>query len=269
MAQVWCFSTYFICQSDIEVKSDLMCDCRQMQHTVSRTSQCHIYSQCIHDCFFCHDISRTDILSVHFHNLHAGMFCQFDTLGIYSRDGSVSTKSHTQYLGQAVHTVGCIHTGTGTAGRAYFIFKFFHIVFCHSSGCVGSYCLEHTGQASFLTVYMTCKHRTTADKYGRYVQSGCCHQKSRYIFITVWHHNQCIELMGHRHRFCGISDQVTGYQGIFHSDMSHGDTVTDRNRRKHDRRTACHGNSLFYCINDFIQIHMTGNDLVIRAYDTD
>ena len=75
--------------------------------------------------------------------------------------------------------------------------------------------------------------------------------------------------MCHSHRFGGIGDQVTGYQGIFHSDMSHGDTITDCDCREHDRSTACHGYSLFYGIDDFIQIHMAGNDLVVGAYDTD
>ena len=90
MAEIRCLCAHFICKGNVKVPSDFMGNCRQMQHTVGRTSKCHINRQGIHDRVFCHDVPRTDILSVHLHYLHTCVFCQFDPLGINSRDGSIS-----------------------------------------------------------------------------------------------------------------------------------------------------------------------------------
>ena len=119
-----------------------------------------------------------------------------------------------------------------------------------------------------MSMDMSCKHRTTADKYSRNVDSCCCHQKSRYILVAVRHHNKGIKLVCHRHGFCGICDQISGNKGIFHSDMSHCNTITYCNSRENDRCTTSHGNTLFYSCYYFIQIHMTWHDFVIGTYNT-
>ena len=74
--------------------------------------------------------------------------------------------------------------------------------------------------------------------------------------------------MGHSQRLGGIRNQVSGHQGILHSDMSHGDAVADRNRRNHDRCPACHRDSHLDCFRDLIQIHMPRHDLVVGADHT-
>ena len=71
------------------------------------------------------------------------------------------------------------------------------------------------------------------------------------------------------HTFCGICDQISCNERIFHTDMSHCDTVTDCDRRKYDRNTACFRYAKFYGVYDLIQIHMPRNDLIVRAYNTD
>ena len=129
MTEIRGFFTDLICKADIKIHSHFMRNCRKMKHTVGRASKCHIYSQCIQDCFFCHNISRTDVSAVHFHNLHTCMFCKTDTFGIYRRNGSVSTKSHTENLSQAVHGVCSVHTGTGSTCRTCFVLKFCQFFF--------------------------------------------------------------------------------------------------------------------------------------------
>ena len=101
-----------ICEINLKVHTDLMCDCRKMQHTVGRASQCHIYCQRIQDCILCHNISWANILLPHFHNFHTCMFCKTDSLRIYCRNRTISAKSHSKYLCQTVHAVSCVHTGT-------------------------------------------------------------------------------------------------------------------------------------------------------------
>ena len=116
---------------------------------------------------------------------------------------------------------------------------------------------------------MSRKHWSATDEHCRYINTGCCHQKPRYIFITVRDHNKGVKLMRHCHCFCRICDQISRYQRILHTDVSHCNTVTDCDCREHDRCSTCHGNSHLYCICNFIQVHMSRNDFVIRTYDSD
>ena len=51
-----------VCHLRIQLYACLMRNGRQMQHTVGGTSQCHIDGQSVQECFFCHDVSWTDIL---------------------------------------------------------------------------------------------------------------------------------------------------------------------------------------------------------------
>ena len=107
-----------------------------------------------------------------------------------------------------------------------------------------------------------------AYEYSRNIQSGCCHQKSGYVLVTVWNHYQCIKLMCHCHCFCGICDQVSGDQRIFHSNVSHCNTVTYCDCREHNRCTACHCHTKLNCLCDLVKVHMTRYDFIVRTYDT-
>ena len=212
MAEVRCLCADLVCKADIKIHSDFMSDCRKMEHTVGRTSKCHIYCQRIQDGFPCHDVSRTDISAVHLHNLHTCMLCKTDTLGIYCRDSSVSTKSHTKNLCQTVHGVCGIHTGTGSTCRTCFVLKFCQFILCDLTCRIRANSFKHAGEAGLMSVNMTCQHRTSAYEYSRNIQSCCCHQKSRYVFVTVRNHNKGIKLMSHCHRLCGICNQISSYQ---------------------------------------------------------
>ena len=268
MAEVRSLCTDLVCKADIKVHSDLMSDSRKMKHTVGRTSKCHIYRQGIQDCFLCHDVSRTDVSAVHFHNLHTCMFCKTDTFGIYSRDGSVSFQAHTKNFCQAVHGVCCVHTGTGATGRTCFHFTFCQAVLIKFTCCISTNCFKHAGKTCLMSVQMSGKHRTAAYEYSRNIQSGCCHQKSGYVLVTVRDHNQGIKLMCHCHGFRGICDQVSGYQRVFHSNVSHCDTITDCDCREHNRCTACHCYAKFNCLCNLVKVHMTRYDFIVRTYDT-
>ena len=196
------------------------------------------------------------------------MFCKTDTFGIYSRNSSVSFQAHTKNLCQTVHGVCCVHTGTGSACRTCFHFTFCQAVLIKLACCVSTYCLEHTGKTCLVSVQMSGKHWTAAYEYSRNIQSGCCHQKSGYVLVTVWNHYQCIKLMCHCHSFCGICDQVSGNQRIFHSNVSHCNTVAYCDCREHNRCTACHCHTKLNCLCDLVKVHMTRYNFIVRTYDT-
>ena len=196
------------------------------------------------------------------------MLGKTDTVGINCRDGSVSTKAHTDGLCHTVHGIGGIHTGTGTTGRTDMLHIFINLLLGHEAGLIGTYCLKHRRKASLAAIHTACQHRTAAHEYCRNVDSCRSHQKARHIFVTVRNHDQCVKLMGFGHTLCGICDQFAGYQGIFHTDMSHGDTVTHSDGRKDDGGTTRHSHTKLYRFCDFIQIHMTRNDLIVGTNDS-
>ena len=75
--------------------------------------------------------------------------------------------------------------------------------------------------------------------------------------------------MSHCHCLCRVCDQISCYQRVFHSDVSHCDTVTDSDRREYDRCTASHCNTLFYGCYDLVKVHMARYDLIVGTYDSD
>ena len=81
--------------------------------------------------------------------------------------------------------------------------------------------------------------------------------------------DQRVELMCLRHALRGVRDQIARHQGILHSLVSHRNAVAYRNRGKDSGDAAGHGNSHLHGVNDFIDVHMTGNNLIIRADDSD
>ena len=112
---------------------------------------------------------------------------------------------------------------------------------------------------------MTCKHWTATDKDCWYIDSGGCHQKSRYVLITVWNHNKGIKLMCHSHTFCRVCNQISCYKRIFHPCMSHCNTITNRDCREYDWCTACHCNTNANCFYDFVDVHMSRYNFIVGA----
>ena len=116
---------------------------------------------------------------------------------------------------------------------------------------------------------MPCQHRPSGDKNGRNIDPGRSHQKAGHILIAVGHHYQPVKSMGHRHTFRAVTDQISRHQRIFHADVAHGYAVTDCNRRKHNGGSSRHRHSQLYGFHDFVQVHMSRNDLIIGTHDPD
>ncbi|GFI29358.1 hypothetical protein IMSAGC013_00744 [Lachnospiraceae bacterium] len=268
MTEVRRLFTDFVGKSNIEIKSYFMGNGRKVKHAVGGASQGHIHCQRIQNGFFCHNVSGTDILSIHFHHSHAGMFCQTETVRINGRNGSVSLQSHAQGFCQAVHGIGGIHAGAGTAGGTCLLLKFTYVLFCHSSCRIRAHCLKHGRKTGLFPFHTACQHGPAGYEHRRHIDSCRRHQKPRHILITIRHHHQSVKLMSQRHTFRGIRNQITGNQGIFHAGMPHGNSVTNCNGRKYHRNAAGLCYPQLHCIYNFIQIHMPRNDFIIGAYNS-
>ena len=112
-------------------------------------------------------------------------------------------------------------------------------------------------------------HCAAGDKNSRDIQSGRSHQKARDVFIAVRNHHERVKSVGNRHGFGAVSDQFTTDERVFHAFVSHSDAVADSDSREHDRNTAGKRDALFDSVDDLIEVHVSGDDIVFRADDTD
>ena len=143
MAEIRRLFTDWICEFYIEVKTDFMRDCRKMQHAVCGAAKRHIDGQGVQHRFFCHNIPWPYIFLIHFHNRHAGVLCKLNALRVDRRNCAVAPKPHAKRLRQAIHGIGRIHAGAGTARRTCLFFIFSDFLFCHCAGGIGAYGFKH------------------------------------------------------------------------------------------------------------------------------
>ena len=120
-----------------------------------------------------------------------------------------------------------------------------------------------------MSLYSSGQHWATGYEYGWDIDSGCCHQESRHVLITVRYHNQCVKLVSNGHTFGRIGNQISGNKGILHSDVSHGNTVTYGNGWENNRYTTGLRNPHTNRVHNLIDIHVTRYDLVVGADDAD
>ena len=133
---------------------------------------------------------------------------------------------------------------------------------------ISAHSLEHMAQAGAAAILqVTGQHGTAGAEDCRNIQASGSHQKARHVFITVGDHHQAVKLMGHDHGFRGIGDQIPGHQGVFHTNMTHGDAVANSDGREHNRRASGGTDACLDGFGNFVNVHVAGNNLVIRADD--
>ena len=269
MAQIGGLFADLVDHIQIEFHAALVGDGGKVKHTVGGTAQRHIRGDGVLDRRRRHDIAGSDVLFHKLHDLHTRVLSQLDSRRIDCGNGAVAAKTHTENLGQAVHGICGVHTRAGAAGGASLVFKFAKLILANGARLVGAHRLEHSGKASLLAVNSARKHGAAADEHGGYIQSCRRHKKPGHVFITVGDHDKAVKAVRHDHSLGGVGDQIARDQGIFHTDVTHGNAVAYRDRGEHNGRSARHGNAQLDRLRDLVQIHMTGNDLVIGADNTD
>ena len=265
MAQVRGHGADFVGHVQVEVHAALVGDGGQVEHGVSGAAQSHVGSQGVADGGGGHDVPGTDVFAHQLHDLHTGVLGKLDSRGVHGGDGAVAFQTHAQNLCQAVHGVGGVHAGAGTAGGAGVLFAVGKPGFINFAGGVSAHSLEHTGKAGFLAVYPASQHGAAADENSGDIHPGRCHQQARHVLVAVGHHDHAVKAVGFQHGLGGVGNQVTGDQRVFHALVAHGDAVADGDGGEHDGGAASHGNAQLHGIHDFVQVHVTGNNLVVGA----
>ena len=159
----------------IDLDAGLVRDSGKMQHGIGGTAQRHIDCQGIFKGFLRENITRADVPAHQLHDLVACALGQTDSRRIDGGNGSVSGKAHADRLGQAVHGIGRIHAGAGTAGRTGVFFIDCQLLQTHRARRNGPDRLKHGGKGALHTVHFSGQHRTAGDKDRRNIEPGGSH----------------------------------------------------------------------------------------------
>ena len=269
VAEIRRFFADFVCHVKIKFHAALIGDGRQVQHAVGGAAQSHVGGQGIFNSALRHNVTGTDVFPDQLHHLHSGVLRKLDSCGIYRRNGTVAAKTHAENLSQAVHGVCRIHARAGAAGGAGIFLADTKLLLVYFARLICAHRLKHARKACFLSIHPACKHRAAADENGRNINSRRRHQKSGNVLVAVGHHNKSVKAVSQRHGLGGIGNHVAGDKGIFHSPVSHGNAVADRNCGEHNGCASRHCHTQLHRLNNFVEIHVTRNNFIVGADYTD
>jgi len=269
VAQVGHFGAHLIKKLKIQLDSCLVCDGKQMQYAVGTAAERHIARKGIADRSFIDDIAGGDVLFHQRHDRHARMFCKQRALVTDGRNGAVARQCNSDRFAKAVHAVCRIHSRTAATSWAASLLAFRQFVFVDDSCLVGAHRFKHFRKTDILAVIPPCKHRAAAADDSRNIQANRGHHHAGNNFIAVRDQNEAVQLMRHCHGFHTVRNQLTAGQRIFHSNVSHRNSVADADGRNQDRRTTRHPDSSLDGIRNFIEVKVTRNNLAVSADNAD
>ncbi len=130
--------------------------------------------------------------------------------------------------------------------------------------------IKHMGETGAAAIiHRAGQHGASGDKDGGNVHPGGSHEQAGHVLVAVGDHHQPVKLVGHRHGLSGVGDQVPGDQGIFHPHMTHGDAVAHGDGGELHGGAAGRPDASLNGLGDLIQVHVAGDDLIIRADHAD
>ena len=165
-------STDLIKQRRWKLNSRLMCNRREMQNSIRRTSDAHIDRDRIFKCLTRHNVARADIIFNKVKDDCTRMLCQQATLScVGRRNCSVAGETHAEHLGQRIHRVRCKQTGAGTAAGAGMFLNSSHLTGIHLAGSKHPGCLECLTDTDVTSAMASGKHGAAADENCRNVEA--------------------------------------------------------------------------------------------------
>ena len=253
-----------------QVHTGFMGDGRQVQGRVGGTPHGHIHSDGIVEGFFRHDVSGTDVLFQHFHDLFAGCFGQGDPGALIGgRDGAVARQAHAQDFCQGVHGIGREQAGTGAAARAGTVFDLGQFFLVDLACCETAGSFEHSADTDVFAMVPAGEHGPAADHHSGDVQPGSSHEHAGDDLVAVGNQHQGVESVAVGNGFDAVSHQFPAGQGIFHAIVAHGDAVTDADGREFNGSTTVFQHAVFHGLGNSIQIHMPRDNFVLGVANPD
>ena len=236
-----------------------------MKHRIGTTTHCDIESHCIEESITCCNITWQNtlitilIISISIlHYLTSSILEELDTILVCCQDCTISWETQTNSLSQRVHRIGSEHTRTATTTRTSTLFYLLHLLIRNT----GVSTLDHScNQVSILTLPTTSFHRAARAEYSRNVQAHRCHEHTRSHLITIRDTNHGISLMSIDHILYRICDNVTAWQRVKHSVMTHSNTIIYSDGIKFGCIATHCLNFLLDYLTDFMKMSMTRHKL--------
>ena len=142
------------------------------------------------------------------------------------------------------------------------MFDFAQFCFADLTGFEAASSFKYGGYANVFTIEATGEHRTTAYYNGGDVQTSSCHEHTGNNLIAVRDKYQCVKSVTVSNSFYAISYKLAACQRIFHTIVTHCDTIADTNCRELDGSAACLQDTVFNSLSNGIKVHVTGNNFV-------
>ena len=243
-----------------------MCDSKQVKYGVGGSADRHIGCESVQHVLLGEDIERTDILLYKLNSALAGLLCKSAACGVYSRLGSGGRESKTHSLGQAVHGVCGVHAGAASAGGACVIFEILDNIVADLAVGILTDSLVDLRIAYALALYAAGVHRTAAAEDSREVHSCRCKHHSGYYLVAVRNEYNAVQRVSGQHYLDGVSDELSGSEGISHALVVHCETVAYADGEELKRNAARISDTVLYCAGDLVQVHMSG-DVIAGSTD--
>ena len=183
---------------------------------------------------------------------------------------AIARQCNADGLTETIHTVGCEHSAARAASRAGILLDLqqfgignLSIDFSGSTGKGGD-------EIERLAVCATSGfHGAAAHEDGRNVAPHGCHQHAGRDFIAVGNTDHSVEAMGFEHGFDGVGNDFPTGEGVFHSVVSHGDTVANTDGVENERNAASLPDAFLNELGNIIEMHMSRHDVHMGTDDGD
>ncbi len=240
-------------------------DGREVQHGVGRAAKGLVKRHAVAHGASVDDLACGDALLEQLHDLHTGVLCQADALGVDSGDGSVAGKRDAQGLGQAADGVGSEHARAAAAGGAGGVLEPVHLVLGHGAGGHLAHGIKEAVEVGLLaTATAAGEHGAAGNQHGGDVKAAGGDEHAGDDLVAAGDEDHGVNLMALDGALDGVCDDFSAGEREAHALVVHGDAVADANGVYLQRSAAGHADAGLNRLGDLVQVDVAGDDLVLR-----
>ena len=241
-----------------------MRDGREVQHGVGRAAKGLVKCHAVAHGTGVDDLAGSDALLEQLHDLHAGVLCQADALGVDGGDGAVAGKCDAQGLGQAADGVGGEHTRAAAAGGAGGVLEPVHLVLGHGAGGHLAHGVKEAVEVGLLAVAAAAgEHGAAGDQHGGDVQAARGDEHAGDDLVAAGDEDHGVKLVALDGAFDRVCNYLSAGEREAHALVVHGDAVADANGVYLQRSAAGHAYAGLNGLGDLVQVGVAGNNLVL------
>ncbi len=237
----------------------------QVQHSVGRAAQGRVHGERVADAGLAQEAAGGPALAHHLDRRRARVAGKGQPGGERGGDGRVAGKRETEGLHDAAHGVGGEQPGAGAAGGADRVLQLAELLGRHVAFEVFADALEDLGQADFSPLVVAGQHGAAGDQHHRDVEPRGRHDHARDDLVAVGDEHQAVQPVGLGHDLHRVGDDFARHQGVVHALVVHRQAVADADDVELQRDAAALVYPVLDLLGDGVQVHMPGDELVVRV----